>query len=203
MRQVIRTFALVTIVALSTSCGDVVRQGRAPMILILNSLQGAQGNHPGTLGATLFSDVVTNVTSPPPCSTTSPCPTIFGDVGSAVISLAMKDSVITPSTNNSVTITRYHVAFTRADGRNQPGVDVPFGFDGAVTATIVGNAQTTLGFELVRHDAKMEAPLVQLVVNTNIITTIATVTFFGKDLVGNDISVTGTMTIEFGNFGDT
>jgi hypothetical protein len=54
----------------------------------------------------------------------------------------------------------------------------------------------------VRHVAKKEAPLVQLVDNGQIITTIAEVTFYGQDLVGNDISVTGTIQIDFGNFGD-
>jgi hypothetical protein len=106
-----------------------------------------------------------------------------------------------PSTNNSVTITRYHVAYRRADGRMTPGVDVPFAFDGGVTGTVVPGG-TQVSFEIVRHDAKQEAPLAQLRTNHNIIATIADVTFYGKDLVGNDISVTGSISIEFGNFGD-
>jgi hypothetical protein len=75
--------------------------------------------------------------------------------------------------------------------------------DGALTVTIQPNATVTAAFELVRHTAKIEAPLVQLVSTTNIITTIATVTFYGKDQVGNDIAVTGTITVDFGNFGDS
>jgi hypothetical protein len=124
-------------------------------------------------------------------------------VGSAVLSFSMKDASITPSANNNVTITRYHVAFTRADGRNVQGVDVPFAFDGAVTATIIANAQATIGFELVRIVAKEESPLVQLISNPNFINCIATVTFYGKDVVGNDVSVSGSISVEFGNFGDT
>jgi hypothetical protein len=54
----------------------------------------------------------------------------------------------------------------------------------------------------VRHVAKEESPLVQLVANPNIINTIAEVTFYGRDQVGNDISATGSISIEFGNFGD-
>ncbi|MCK7469888.1 MAG: hypothetical protein MZU95_03085 [Desulfomicrobium escambiense] len=41
-----------------------------------------------------------------------------------------------PTPVNSVTVTRYHVAFKRSDGRNTPGVDVPYAFDGAATGTI-------------------------------------------------------------------
>ena len=46
------------------------------------------------------------------------------------------------------------------------------------------------------------APLVQLVANGVIISTIADITFYGQDLVGNEISVKGSMLIDFGNFGD-
>ena len=49
---------------------------------------------------------------------------------------------------------------------------------------------------------KEEPPLVQLVANPSIIHTIAEVTFYGTDLVGNAVTVTGSMSIEFGNFGD-
>jgi hypothetical protein len=49
--------------------------------------------------------------------------------------------------------------------------------------------------------AKQEPPLAQLVSNPAIITTIAEVTFFGQDQVGNDISVTGLLQIDFGNVG--
>ena len=66
-----------------------------------------------------------------------------------------------PTTNSEVTINRYHVNYRRADGRNTPGVDVPYAFDGAVTGTTSGG-QLELGFELVRHVAKMESPLVEL-----------------------------------------
>ena len=66
----------------------------------------------------------------------------------------------TPTEVNAITITRYHVEYIRADGRNTPGVDVPYGFDGAVTVTV--SATTTFGFQLVRVVAKEESPLVQL-----------------------------------------
>ena len=48
----------------------------------------------------------------------------------------------------------------------------------------------------------MESPLVELGSNAAIITTIAEVTFYGRDQVGNDVTVSGTMQIDFGNFGD-
>ena len=60
----------------------------------------------------------------------------------------------------------------------------------------------SLAFELVRHVAKEESPLIQLTTSPTIITTIAQVTFYGADQVGNEVSVTGNIQIDFGNFGD-
>jgi hypothetical protein len=171
---------------------------------VIDSLQGAPGGGHGanTFVGTLFSDVIVLATSPAPCTPDSPCPTVFSDAGQVVLSLAMKDATIAPTSNNAITITRYTVNYRRNDGRNTPGVDVPYPFDGAVTGTISGTGSTTLSFELVRHQAKETGPLVQLISTGNIITTIADVTFYGKDQVGNDVSVSGSMVIEFGNFGD-
>ena len=45
-------------------------------------------------------------------------------------------------TNNFITVTRYHVEFRRTDGRNTPGVDVPYAFDGAGTVTVAESAAT-------------------------------------------------------------
>lgn len=206
MRSAVRrawlALGCVALLGASASCGDVVRSGRSPMLMTLNSLQAAPGSRPGSFSGTLSSDVITNVTSPAPCSTDSPCPTVFADTGQVVLSLAAKDISVAPTTNNQVTVTRYRVTYRRSDGRNTPGQDVPYGFDGAVTGLIPPSGTTTLTFEIVRHVAKEESPLVQLISNPAIISTIADVTFYGTDQVGNDISVTGTMLIDFGNFGD-
>ena len=61
-----------------------------------------------------------------------------------------------PTTNNEVTINRVHVEYIRADGRNTPGVDVPYAFDSAVTGTIPAGGSLTIGFVLVRNAAKQE-----------------------------------------------
>ena len=203
-----RFIGLAAIVAASISCGDVVRQGRAPVYLVIDTLQAAQGNRPTTLVSVLTSDVVTNVTSPDPCTAARPCPTVFNDVGSAQLRLSLKDigSPSTPSrptTNNDVTITRIHINYRRADGRNTPGVDVPYPWDAAATVTVPSSGNATIAFELVRHAAKEESPLFQLRSSPSIINTITEVTFYGRDQVGNEVSVTGLIQINFGNFGDT
>lgn len=201
MRHRTRLAALAALALATASCGDMARQGRAPVYLVIDSMTGAAGGG-GTSTGTLLSDVQTVPKSCTPSVTPCP-PTVFNDSGQAVISMVPKDVTVAPSTNNQVTITRYHVQYTRADGRNTPGVDVPYSFDGAVTATISGGGAAPISFEIVRHVAKAESPLVQLIVNRQIINTIAIVTFYGRDVTGNDVSVTGQITIDFGNFGDS
>jgi len=114
----------------------------------------------------------------------------------------MKNVGVTPTSNNQITINRYHVDFRRADGRGLEGVDVPRAFDGAVTASIPANGSADIPFEIVRYLEKAQSPLVQLVNNTNEIATIAIITFYGTDAVGNVVSAVGQMTVNFANFGD-
>jgi hypothetical protein len=206
MRYFHRVFVAAAVALAGTSCGDVVRTGRAPVFLVIDSLAAAKGDDAEKFLSFLLSDVITNVTSPAPCTTDSPCPTVFNDPGQATLRLAPKDigtlGTAAPTTNNEVTITRIHVKYRRADGRNVQGVDVPYEFDAAATATVPASGTATVGFQLVRHAAKEESPLVQLKTNGVTITTIAEVTLYGRDRVGNDINATGTIEIDFGNFGD-
>jgi hypothetical protein len=215
MRQLKILAATIGLAAASLSCGSVVRDGSSPMFLVVNSLQGASGvpgGSPGTLGNPLVSNVLNTVTVSPPCAPAIPpatlpsCTFVVSDVGQIILSLVPKNigsaaAPTTPSTNNEVTITRFHVVYTRADGRNTPGVDVPWPFDGAVTGTIPIGGQLTLGFELVRIVAKQEPPLASLISSPTVLITIANVTVYGQDLVGNAISATGTIQIDFGRFG--
>jgi len=203
MKRSLTSILVFGLAAAAASCGEVVRQGQSPVLLVIDRLEGSSGSTtPEPFSNPLYSDVLTRVTSPAPCTPEAPCYTIFSDAGRVTLRLIPKD--ITgpePSSNNAVTITRYRVRYIRADGRNTPGVDVPYGFDGAATGTVPADGDLDLSFELVRHVAKQEAPLATLVTDSSTISTLAEVTFFGRDQVGNDISVTGMIQVNFGNFG--
>src|SRR5207245_8926811 len=107
---------------------------------------------------------ITNASPPAPRMVHRPCPTIFSHSGTVTLRLAPRNIGTTtgPTTNNEITINRVHVEYVRADGRNVPGVDVPYAFDGATTGTVPAAGTLSLGFELVRSAAKSESPLVQL-----------------------------------------
>jgi hypothetical protein len=206
--KLVKSIALLTLAALaSSSCGEFTREGRSPAIVVVRSLLVARGDTPDELVGNLLSDVVVLRTSPSPCSDTSPCRTIFNDVAEVQMSLISKDPGVpgigaNPSNLNQVTINRYRVEFRRTDGRNTPGVDVPFPFDSAITFTVLSDGVASMGFEIVRHAAKEEAPLKALAVNGNIISTIARVTFYGRDQAGNEVSVWGDVGVDFGDFAD-
>jgi hypothetical protein len=193
--------ALLAMVA--AGCGNLAQQGRGPSQAIVSVIEAASGAEPAKFGGTLGSDVVTYVKRTVNGSEVR-VPTIFSDSARATVTVEMKDPALaTGATSiNQVTFNRYHVEFERADGRNKPGVDVPYAFDSAVTFTVAPGSTSSAGFELVRHVAKLEAPLVQLVDNFELITTIATITFYGKDHAGNDVSASGKIGVTFGNFGD-
>jgi hypothetical protein len=206
MRIVPRLLTAAALVASATSCGSVVRSSRSPVILVVDSLAATRGaaSTGGTATASLASDVVTLVTSGGTCTPANPCPTIFSDSGTMTLSLAAKD-VTNPdglTSNNQVTINRIHVSYRRTDGRNTEGVDVPFSFDTASTTTIATQGSTAVSFVLVRIQAKQETPLVQLATNGQLISVIADVTAYGADIVGNQVSATGSIGVTFGNFGD-
>lgn len=179
----------------SVSCGDVTQQGRSPSILIIDALEAASGATPAQFGGFLHSDVQTNGG-------------IFNDIGQATLRVMLKDpgnpgAPSGPSNLNAVTVNRYRIEYRRADGRNRPGVDVPYPIDGAITATITAQPLDA-GFEIVRHHAKLEPPLLGLrgLGGSVLISTIGEITFYGRDQVGNEVKATGTITVDFGDFAD-
>src|SRR6187402_2717059 len=122
-----RTLAVTGCLAVSASCGsEMLRTGRSPVFLVLTSLEGAPGNG-GTPSQFLLSDVQVLVDQTVN-GVQQKVPTYYNDAGTAVFSVEAKNPTVPTTGINAVTITRYRVVFRRSDGRNTPGVDVPYGF---------------------------------------------------------------------------
>lgn len=186
----------------SLGCAAAGRPGQASSYLIVESLVAASGARATTFGGTLGSDVITLVNRSINGEQVR-VPTVFEDSAQVRFRLAMKDPTAATSAANFITVNRYRVVYRRSDGRNTPGVDVPFGFDGAVTAT-VGGEPTTAGFTLVRIQAKGESPLLALVGNGGamVISTLAEITFYGTDQAGREVVATATISVTFADWGD-
>lgn len=192
----IGSLALAAVFALlAAACGDVARQGRASSYLTITKLTAASGAEPDEDSDELSSDVLTKGG-------------IVEDLGQATFKIAMKDISLYGSApvykNNYITLNRYRVTYRRSDGRNQPGVDVPYGFDGAGTITVTPDVDPSLAFVLVRVQAKLEPPLMNLRAGGGAaaISTIADITFYGRDQAGNDTSVTGSISVNFADWAD-
>jgi hypothetical protein len=186
----------------SASCGsDLLRTGRAPSYLLVQSIQGQASG--GTATSGLLSDVQVLVDQTVN-GVTVKVPTFFNDNAIATLRVDLKNPTIAATAINAVTVTRYDVVFKRSDGRNTPGVDVPYPFSGATSVTIDAGGTGDVAFELVRHEAKLEPPLRNLVGLGGIgfISTIAEITFYGRDQNGNEVVASGSLDVQFGDFAD-
>ncbi len=206
--RTLRALGLVAAIAAPLAgCTKAQTVGKSPAYLIIDSLTGSSGAEPDDEDGVLASDVRTLVKQDVGGEQVQ-VPTIYEDIGNVTFRLALKDpgSTTTPSTPspaNFITINRYRVQFRRSDGRQTPGVDVPYGFDGAFTATVSGSG-IKASFTLVRIQAKTENPLVLLAGRnaSNAISTIADVTFYGSDQAGNEVNVSGQIGVDFADWGD-
>jgi len=180
----------------SAACStDYQRAGESSSYVMIESLAAASASKPTEFANYLESDVQTNGG-------------VMEDIGRVGFRLAWKDpgsndNPLTPAPTNYITLTRYHVDFVRSDGKKVQGTDVPYSFDGGMSVNAVP-AGSTGTFPLVRVQSKLESPLKNLrnLGGAVVISTIARVTFYGHDQAGNEINVTGSIQIDFGNFGD-
>ena len=180
------------------SCGsELLRTGRSPVYLVVDGIAGTKPG--GTPEAFLVSDVRLDDGS------------VFNDNVDVTLRTVPKNPAATVTEINSVTVTRYHVDFRRTDGRNTPGVDVPYSFDGGLSLTLASGEQGHAVFEIVRHQAKLEPPLKNLdgfsaagrsLSGLGFLSTIAEITIYGRDQNGNEVSVRARMDVHFGDFAD-
>jgi len=163
-------------------------------------MQALSESESGTAADNLNSDVCSNEGAvwPPGC-------TAVEDYG-VVTMVAQPKAVIAalgPGPFSSVVFDRYRVTFIRADGRNVPGIDVPYPFDGTMTFQVPPDgAQYSKNFILVRHQSKLESPVANLAGNGGaiVISTLAQIDFYGKDLAGNAVTARGQINVTFGDF---
>ncbi|MBI2834811.1 MAG: hypothetical protein HYX76_10350 [Acidobacteria bacterium] len=200
-----------TVLAIVVTCGGscsnkLVTQGRASSFLIIEQLMAASGANPATFTNVLQSDVITNVTRTVSGQQIT-IPTIFEDPGRVIARLGFKDpgtpsNPSSPTSANYITVTSYRVVFKRADGRNTPGVDVPYAFEGATTFSVLDIGSST--FTLVRGSAKLEPPLVGLrgLGGALMVSTIAEITFYGHDQTGATVQALGKILVDFADWGD-
>ena len=183
------------------SCvGSPGNQNGSPVILEITEIEGVNenGGTAGTPSSVLLSDVLFKGS-------------VFNDNALIFVQVIPKNQTagLTLGNLDAVFLDSYSVVYTRTDGQNQQGVDVPYAFTGPMSFQIPANASggqpAQVSIIVVRHQAKSEPPLSLLDGGgqNGVITTIATITIYGHTLGGQVVTATGSLEVVFADFGDT
>lgn len=190
-----KIFALVIVALLLVSCVAKENDSTSSSFLVINSLTGTdlQGNEGST---TVFSDV-DNAGS------------IINDNGVAEVTTLIYNPLTDTDVSyyNNVIVDQIDVEFMRTDGRNVEGVDVPYRFTQPMNWLVQVDAVEEIPFILIRHVAKLEAPLLALREVPSqgfVLQLVAMVTVHGKDLGGHRVApVSGYISVWCSNFADS
>jgi hypothetical protein len=169
----------------------------------------AGGESGGTEGDILMSDVSTDGTA-------------FNDDAAVLVNVYRKNPTVASTSGlEHVRLESYQVRYFRTDGHSVEGVDVPHRITGALnsvrlhTPTDTGEIEADVIITVVRHQAKREPPLINLVGGSRsnagnflfpgqaIITTVAEITVYARQVTtGEPLSATGRVQVTFADFGD-
>lgn len=178
--------------ALASCTPDWATQNEANVIIRAEVVEAQAGGAEGAGGQTLRSDVKDTSGS------------VFDDIVTVTVRNLPKDPNISQSMNfNDVVLERYEVKYVRSDGRSVEGVDVPYRITGNLTQLVTANDSAGVTFTVVRHQAKSEPPLVNLVNGggMQIVTMFAEMTLFGHTTTGKAVQTSASLAITFGDFG--
>lgn len=175
------------------SCVAKENDSTSGSFLVINSLTG--NDLEGVAGSTtVFSDVITDNS-------------IINDNGVAEVTAEIYNPLSDADVSyfNNVIVDQIDVEFKRTDGRNVEGVDVPYRFTQPMNWLVAVESPQKIPFVLIRHVAKLEAPLLALreVSQSFVLQLVAKVTIHGKDLGGHRIApVSGYLSVWCANFAD-
>jgi hypothetical protein len=185
---------MVVVLALGfINCNIFESDSTSNSALIIESITGRdlEGN---TDSPVIFIDVVTNGT-------------VFNDNGTASLTATLINPYNEADTTfyQDIIVDQIDVEYSRSNGQNQEGRDIPFSFSQKVNIKVAINGTVDLPFVIVQHVAKLESPLVDLVNlgEEMMLKLEAKVTFYGHDVGGHRIQpVSGSVSLWCANFGD-
>jgi len=185
--------AVLPAILMLSACNPLEDDSKSSSFIIIESITGTDIE--GKTVSFLQSDVVLANS------------TVVADVATTTLQAGLLDPapILDPSQYNDIILDRYIVSYSRVDGKNRQGVDVPYSFEGSLTQLLkIGNS-VTFSFVVVREVAKLEAPLFDLVQNRaeGVIEATAKIEFYGHDMVNNKVTATGYLTIFFANYADS
>ena len=178
------------------SCHSAVTEGRSSVYLIMDSLEGGSGSRAARVP-----------NSSTRCSRTSTTKGgVVEDPGLVRLRIAFKDvtNPNAPTTNNFVTINRYRVEYRRADGRNRQGRTCRTRSTARrrSRSTDQGRRAASCWCACRRSLNRRSSRSWACVRGGLVISTLADVTFYGRDQTGTEVSVKGTISVNFADWAD-
>ena len=185
--------AVLPAILMLSGCNPLEDDSKSSSFIIVESITGTDSS--GTAASFLQSDVVLANSI------------VTADVAKATLRAGLLDPapILKPSQFNDIMLDRYIVSYSRVEGKNRQGVDVPYSFEGSLSQILKIGTSVTLSFVVVREVAKLESPLIDLAQNRaeGVIEATAKIEFYGHDLVNNKVMATGYLTIFFANYADS
>lgn len=201
---------LLAVALVSYACTRVEDNSRSASLLTMTSVQGVTGAASGTgqTSTPLLSDTCDSPNTAPQDPQTCVVVNDNADLTfrNDFLQIGPGSGVSGgPTFLNDVVVSRYRVDYIRPNGRNTPGVDVPFGIDGTMNVTVPANNSATGSIIVVRHEAKREPPLSELDNGPaeNVLTANAQIQCYGTDLAGRVVSAIGWLEIHFANYAES
>ena len=212
VRSVSATLALGGALALSSCTGlDIVGDNQSPFVMTVSDIEGKSGagGDPSCAGSQTGSILYSDVSC------------LINDDASVTVSILRKNpNVLDTGPLEAIFLQRYEVRFTRSDGRDVEGVDVPFRFTGPLNARLDAPDSSSVTTEsvpvnIVRHQAKLEPPLKNIigwfsqstepggapqVSGAGVLTTVAEITIHGTTLSGEGLVASARLQVTFADF---
>jgi hypothetical protein len=196
-KRAMKILALIPAVVFFFSCNPMENDSKSNSYISVENILGTDVN--GTSVNFLQSDVIK-------MDAQTGSMWVFADMAKATLKANLLDPapLLPASQYNDIMLTRYIVTYSRVDGKNKEGVDVPYSFEGSLSTLLKVGTSSTISFVVVREVAKREPPLISLADGRaeGVMEVIARIQFYGHDMTNKNVKAEGTLTIFFANYGD-
>ena len=212
LNKVILTSLIVVFLLSLYGCNLFENKSTSASKLIIGSITGndLNGNPDSTI---IFSDVFIAGGG---SGSSEQDATVINDPASVELANVLLDPNSAQGTTfyNTITVDQIKVEYSRPDGKNVEGVDVPISFTQQIKSVIFPSESSEgkitltyypVAFTIIRHSAKLEPPLRDLkeLGEEKILQLIAKITIYGTDGSGRAVEpVVGYVTVWCSNFSD-
>jgi hypothetical protein len=195
MKKTIWTLIILAAVLTLPACNPLEKNTTSSSFIVVESILGKDAS--GATADFVQSDVLKEADTGSYVTSDSVAVTLRAN-------LLDPNPVVNPTAYQDITLDRYIVTYTRTDGKNREGVDVPYSFEGSLSHLLKIDASTAINIIAVREVAKLEPPLVALAQNRaeGVIQVTARIEFYGHDLANHTVKGEGSISIYFANYQD-